>query len=70
VEISVGSEALIRLFNPRVDSWDAHFFWDDYQIAALTGIGRATVSALDLNHPRRIRIRQAEQTFGLFPPST
>jgi hypothetical protein len=30
--------------------------------------GRATIAALDLNHERRIRIRQAEQMFGLFPP--
>ena len=30
--------------------------------------GRATIAALGLNHPRRIRIRQAEQRFELFPP--
>ena len=30
--------------------------------------GRATVFALDLNHPRRLLIRQAEALFGLFPP--
>ena len=31
---------------------------------------RATIAALDLNGPRRIRIRQAEQVFGLFPPGS
>ncbi len=56
------------LFNPRSGSWHAHFAWDDYQVIGLTAIGRATVSALNLNHARRIRIRQAEQSFGLFPP--
>jgi hypothetical protein len=28
----------------------------------------ATVAALDLNHPRRVRIREAEEWFDLFPP--
>jgi hypothetical protein len=58
----------VPLFHPRTQAWDTHFAWDDYQIVGLTAIGRATVVALDLNQPRRLRIRQAEQTFGLFPP--
>lgn len=32
-------------------------------------IGRATILALHLNHERRLRIRQSEQLFGLFPPA-
>jgi hypothetical protein len=59
---------LVPLFNPRVDLWRDHFQWVEYRVVPLTPIGRATVAALDLNHPRRIRIRQAEETFGLFPP--
>ena len=43
---------------------------DDHEVVALTAIGRATVAALDLNHERRLRIRQAEQMFGLFPPGS
>jgi hypothetical protein len=27
-------------------------------------------AAMDFNHPRRIRIRQAEERFDLFPPDT
>jgi hypothetical protein len=57
-----------ELFNPRLRQWRDDFAWDDYQIVGLTATGRATVAALDFNHERRIRIRQAEQTFGLFPP--
>jgi hypothetical protein len=34
----------------------------------LTPTGRATVAALDLNHPRRLRIREPEEWFNLFPP--
>lgn len=59
---------LVALFNPREHRWSDHFRWDECRITPLTVIGRATVAALDLNHPRRIRIRQAEQLFGLFPP--
>ena len=53
---------VISFFNPRLDDWD------DYILIARTEIGRVTIQALDLNHERRIRIRRAEQLFGLFPP--
>jgi hypothetical protein len=58
----------VPLFHPRTQAWGQHFDWDDYHVIRLTAIGRATVAALDMNHPRRIRIRNAEQMFGLFPP--
>lgn len=56
------------LFNPRKDVWSENFRWEGQTIVALTPVGRATVAALDLNRPRRVLIRQAEQIFGLFPP--
>lgn len=59
---------VIPFFNPRLDDWETHFDWDDYILIAKTEIGRVTIQALDLNHERRIRIRRAEQLFGLFPP--
>jgi hypothetical protein len=62
------SGVIVALFNPRKDSWVEHFRWDGYQIAGLTPIGRATVLALELNHPRRLLIRHAEEMFQLFPP--
>ena len=59
----------VPLFNPRTDRWVEHFAWDeDWRIVGLTPTGRATVAALDLNHPRRVRIREAEEWFDLFPP--
>jgi hypothetical protein len=63
-------DSLVRvpLFHPRRDSWSEHFRWQGYQVVGLTPVGRATVWALDLNHARRLLIRQAEQSFGLFPP--
>jgi hypothetical protein len=63
------SGAAMRLFNPRVDRWSDHFRWENYQIVGLTPIGRTTALVLDLNHPRRLLIRRAEELFGLFPPS-
>lgn len=66
--VDPGSAATVSLFHPRAHLWHEHFAWDDYHIIGLTDIGRATIAALDLNHERRIKIRQAEQVFGLFPP--
>jgi hypothetical protein len=59
---------IVTLFHPRNELWNVHFAWDDYQVVGRTPAGRATIAALDLNHERRVRIRQAEQMFGLFPP--
>jgi hypothetical protein len=63
------SGTMVPLFNPRKDRWDEHFRWDGHRIVGVTAIGRATMLALDLNHSRRLLIRQAEAQFGLFPPS-
>jgi hypothetical protein len=60
----------VPLFNPRVDVWSEHFHWEGYSIRARTPIGRALINTLDLNHPRNLLIRQAEQSFHLFPPET
>ncbi|MGB7160036.1 MAG: HNH endonuclease signature motif containing protein [Tepidisphaeraceae bacterium] len=59
---------VIPLFNPRADQWPEHFDWNRYEIIALTPIGRATLRTLQMNAPRKILIRQAEELFALFPP--
>lgn len=56
------------LFNPRQQSWEEHFRWEGNRLLGRTPAGRATATALSLNHPRRLLIRQAEAHFGLFPP--
>ncbi len=58
----------VALFNPRAEIWADHFRFSGYRIVPLSVVGRATLAALDLNHPRRLRIRRAEKLFGLFPP--
>ena len=63
------TDKTIPLFNPRSHDWDIHFRWNGYRVVGRTSIGQATVDALSLNHARRIKIRQAEELFGLFPPT-
>ena len=62
------AKTAVRLFNPRIDRWEDHFAWLGHVVVGRTPIGRALVAAFDLNHPRRQRIREAEQHFDLFPP--
>ena len=56
------------VFHPRQDQWTAHFAWQGYEIVGVTPIGRALIDAFTLNHPRRLRVRQVEERFGVFPP--
>ncbi|PWU12921.1 MAG: HNH endonuclease [Verrucomicrobia bacterium] len=58
----------VQLFHPLCQTWQEHFRLNGFQIEGLTDVGRATVEALDMNHPRRLRIREVEERFGLYPP--
>jgi hypothetical protein len=60
--------AVTEFFHPRRHDWRDHFRWVGHMIVGTTAIGRTTVACLHLNHLRRIRIRQAEEAFALFPP--
>jgi 5-methylcytosine-specific restriction endonuclease McrA len=53
------TSSVVRLFDPRTQTWNDHFAWDGVQITGRTAIGRATVRALDLNSPSRLRLRLA-----------
>ena len=59
----------VPLFHPRVMIWSDHFRFQSFEIVAQTAIGRASCFLLKFNQPRRIRIRQAEAVFKLFPPA-
>ena len=63
------TNALVPLFSPRGQRWGEHFRWEGHNVVGQTPTGRAAVFVLDLNHPRRILIRRAEELFELFPPS-
>jgi hypothetical protein len=59
----------VPLFNPRTQSWDEHFRWDGVRVVPLTPMGRATVTALAMNRPLIIAIRQEEAVRGRHPLS-
>lgn len=64
------TEQLATLFNPRQQSWEAHFAWsDDFTlIVGLTPTGRASVEALRLNRTGLVNLRRAFFAIGEHPP--
>ncbi len=50
----------IRLFNPRLQTWNAYFAWSENgeQIGSMTPMGRVTVMALHMNRPTPVRARR------------
>jgi len=51
-------EALIRLYNPRKDSWHNHFqFRPSGLIVPRTEIGQGTIKVLNLNDVNRVQAR-------------
>ncbi|MBI5052155.1 MAG: HNH endonuclease [Chloroflexi bacterium] len=61
----------VSLFNPRQQKWGDHFSWSDegVLVTGLTDIGRATVEALQMNHPLIIEARRNWIILELQPPS-
>lgn len=64
------SETLVRLFNPRLQSWNEHFVWNEdfTEIIGLTPVGRATIAALKLNRKGVKNLRWALFSVGKHPP--
>ena len=54
-------------FNPRRETWREHFQWKGATVAGLTPTGRATISALRLNRPLVLAIREEETFRGRHP---
>lgn len=67
--IDPDTNASAPIYHPRQQIWADHFAWQGTCIIGLSPTGRATIRALDLNHPRRQRVREAEASFGMFPLS-
>lgn len=61
-----GQEAPI--YNPRTQLWSDHFRWDGVRVRGVTAVGRATVTALDMNRAIILAIRAEEELFGRHPP--
>lgn len=60
---------LAFLFDPRKDTWNVHFEWASATLIGKTSVGRATVVALNMNHPARMSARAALVSEGVFPPA-
>ena len=61
---------LVPLFNPRTQKWSRHFAWrgNGTHIQGRTQAGRATVNALNMNHPTIVQARSMWISLGIHPP--
>jgi hypothetical protein len=61
--------AVIRLFHPREDRWEEHFWVETERgaIEGLTAIGRATIARLEMNSEVQVAARRQWMRLGLFP---
>ena len=57
----------VLLYHPRTQRWEEHFAWssDGSTLVGLTAVGRATISALDMNNPLRLEARLLWRELGL-----
>jgi len=64
------SQNTVALFHPRQMVWNEHFRWDfgGTRVIGRTPTGRATVEALQLNHPLILQARILWVRAGLHPP--
>jgi hypothetical protein len=58
---------LIPIFHPRQETWSTHFQWDGVRVEGLTQTGRATLTALKMNRPIMLSIREEEILLGRHP---
>ena len=63
------SGRMVRLFHPRTDQWEDHFFADSKAgiIHGKTEIGRVTIARLGTNSPTQVEARRLWAYLGLFP---
>ncbi len=49
---------VVRLLNPRTQRWEDRFGFDGALIVGRTSVGRVTAKLLNMNAPRRLRLRE------------
>jgi len=61
----------VPLFSPRTERWDDHFEWveEGTVIRGKTPKGRATIAALNMNHPDTVSARRLWVIAGWHPPA-
>lgn len=64
------TEKWVSLFNPRQNSWNEHFAWneDATKIIGISIIGRCTVNEIKLNRAKLVEYRNCIIPFGTHPP--
>jgi hypothetical protein len=64
------TNARVPLFHPHRQLWREHFCWseDGGHVIGLTPTGRATVVALNMNHPLIVEARRRWARVGWHPP--
>jgi 5-methylcytosine-specific restriction endonuclease McrA len=58
------------LFNPRKQSWQRHFRWENAILIGKTLTGKVTVQVLNINEPARVMLRESLLLEGRFPPDS
>ncbi len=59
---------IVPLFHPRRDVWSEHFAWKWRKLRGVSAIGRATIVALKMDSPNKLRVFRAQVQLGLYPP--
>jgi 5-methylcytosine-specific restriction endonuclease McrA len=58
---------LIRLFDPRRDTWNEHFRLDRGLIIPQSAVGRVTITLLQVNRPDRVSVRAILAEIDRYP---
>ena len=58
------TSAIVPLFHPRKDNWNAHFAFHGPRIIGLSPRGRATIQLLNINTTRRVQLRVELKAIG------
>ena len=59
---------LYSLFDPRMQEWHRHFYWDQTTLVGKTNTGIVTIRVLNINRSSRIKLRENLLFEGRFPP--
>jgi hypothetical protein len=61
------TKKVVRLFDPRKQSWAGHFEWNGPVLVGKTETGRATIQTLAINRPDAILVRRLLFVEGAYP---
>lgn len=53
------TQTVTRLYHPRNDRWDEHFYWNGSVLEGLTTVGRVTIGVLRINREDAVAVRES-----------